>query len=170
MRTVQAVWSRADAADGPEPDFQAFTQMDVLNIVRRLIGELGTSAPTPRGGPCQDLRGASSFANNSAMQRRFAEGTLLGLPPPEETECRRCGRVHCDKVVYPAACVEGACPFVYAYEEFGHRYIGCMQKVYEVEIDIDVLQETEARQGGFGAVKAVRQPLPDVQGRGDRLL
>ena len=25
---------------GPEPDFQAFTQMDVLNIVRRLTGEL----------------------------------------------------------------------------------------------------------------------------------
>jgi HAD superfamily hydrolase (TIGR01509 family) len=40
MRTVQAVWFRADDADGPEPDFQAFTQMDVLNIVRRLIGEL----------------------------------------------------------------------------------------------------------------------------------
>jgi HAD superfamily hydrolase (TIGR01509 family) len=40
MRTVQAVWFRADPADGPEPDFQAFTQMDVLNIVRRLIGEL----------------------------------------------------------------------------------------------------------------------------------
>ncbi len=40
MRTVQAVWFRADDADGPEPDFQAFTQMDVLNIVRRLTGEL----------------------------------------------------------------------------------------------------------------------------------
>jgi HAD superfamily hydrolase (TIGR01509 family) len=40
MRTVQAVWFRADEADGPEPDFRAFTQMDVLNIVRRLTGEL----------------------------------------------------------------------------------------------------------------------------------
>ena len=40
MRTVQAVWFRADEAEGPEPDFQAFTQMDVLNIVRRLTGEL----------------------------------------------------------------------------------------------------------------------------------
>jgi HAD superfamily hydrolase (TIGR01509 family) len=40
MRTVQAVWFRADPTDGPEPDFQAFTQMDILNIVRRLIGEL----------------------------------------------------------------------------------------------------------------------------------
>jgi putative hydrolase of the HAD superfamily len=40
MTTVQAVWFRADEnPDGIEPDFQAFTQMDVLNIVRRLNGE-----------------------------------------------------------------------------------------------------------------------------------
>src|SRR3954467_9053636 len=38
MRTVQAVWFRADDdPDAPEPDFQAFTQLDVLNIVRRLV-------------------------------------------------------------------------------------------------------------------------------------
>jgi HAD superfamily hydrolase (TIGR01549 family) len=37
MKTVQALWFRAD--DAPvevEPDFQAFTQMDVLNVVDRL--------------------------------------------------------------------------------------------------------------------------------------
>jgi HAD superfamily hydrolase (TIGR01509 family) len=40
MTTVQALWFRADEnPDGIEPDFQAFTQMDVLNIVRRLHGE-----------------------------------------------------------------------------------------------------------------------------------
>src|SRR3954463_6194647 len=38
MRTVQAVWFRADDDPAaPEPDFQAFTQLDVLNIVRRLV-------------------------------------------------------------------------------------------------------------------------------------
>jgi putative hydrolase of the HAD superfamily len=37
MHTCQAVWFRADDdASGPEPDFQAFTQMDVLTAVRRL--------------------------------------------------------------------------------------------------------------------------------------
>jgi FMN phosphatase YigB (HAD superfamily) len=37
IRTCQAVWFTADdAANGPEPDFQAFTQMDVLTVVRRL--------------------------------------------------------------------------------------------------------------------------------------
>jgi HAD superfamily hydrolase (TIGR01549 family) len=37
MKTVQALWFRAD--EGPEdvePDYQAFTQMDVLNVVDRL--------------------------------------------------------------------------------------------------------------------------------------
>lgn len=39
MTTVQALWFRADEnPDGAEPDHQAFTQMDVLNIVDRLLG------------------------------------------------------------------------------------------------------------------------------------
>jgi HAD superfamily hydrolase (TIGR01549 family) len=37
MHTCQAVWFRADDdPDGPEPEFQAFTQMDVLTIVGRI--------------------------------------------------------------------------------------------------------------------------------------
>src|SRR2546425_3999567 len=83
----------------------------------------------------------------------------LPLRPQDEVECRRCG-VHCDKVVYPAACIERACPFVYAYQEFGHTYIGCMQKIFEVEIDLDLLREAERRRSGFGAVAAKRGPLP----------
>jgi len=40
MTTVQALWFRADEhPDGREPDFQAFTMHDVLNVVRRLLGE-----------------------------------------------------------------------------------------------------------------------------------
>jgi hypothetical protein len=89
-----------------------------------------------------------------------AAGTLP-LRPQDEVECRRC-EVHCDKVVHPAACVERACPFLYAYEAWGHTYIGCMQKVYSVEIDLDLLQAAE-RRGGFGAVRAVRRPLPMCQ-------
>ncbi len=39
MHTCQALWFRADDdPDAPEPDFQAFTQMDVLTIARRLQG------------------------------------------------------------------------------------------------------------------------------------
>jgi putative hydrolase of the HAD superfamily len=37
MHTCQAVWFRADEdPEAPEPDFQAFTQMDVLTVVKRL--------------------------------------------------------------------------------------------------------------------------------------
>jgi putative hydrolase of the HAD superfamily len=36
MRTVQAVWFRADDTPGIEPDFTAFAAMDVLNAARRL--------------------------------------------------------------------------------------------------------------------------------------
>ena len=74
-------------------------------------------------------------------------------------ECRRC-EIHCDKVVYPGACLERACPFVYAYEAWGHTYMGCLQKVYEVEIDLDLLRAAEARSEGFGAVRSARAPLP----------
>jgi len=84
--------------------------------------------------------------------------TELPLRPQDEVECRRC-EVHCDKVVYPGSCVERACAFVYAYEAFGHTYIGCMQRVYEVEIDLDLLRAAEAR-GGFGAVRATSPALP----------
>jgi putative hydrolase of the HAD superfamily len=41
MTTVQALWFRADDDErGFDPDFEAFTEMDVLNVVRRLTGEL----------------------------------------------------------------------------------------------------------------------------------
>jgi putative hydrolase of the HAD superfamily len=37
MHTCQAVWFRADEdPEAPEPDFQAFSQMDVLTVVKRL--------------------------------------------------------------------------------------------------------------------------------------
>ena len=85
--------------------------------------------------------------------------TELPLRPQDEVECRRC-EVHCDKVVYPGSCVERACAFVYAYEAFGHTYMGCMQRVFDVEIDLDLLRAAERRRDGFGAVVARRAPLP----------
>lgn len=85
--------------------------------------------------------------------------TSLPLRPQDEMECRRCA-VHCDKVVYPGACLARACPFVYSYEGWGHTYVGCMQKVYTVEIDLEMLRAAEARQPGFGAIRAMRRPLP----------
>jgi hypothetical protein len=37
MTTVQALWFRGDEhPDGAEPDYKAFTQLDVLNVARLL--------------------------------------------------------------------------------------------------------------------------------------
>ena len=85
-------------------------------------------------------------------------GVELPLRIQDEVACRHCD-VHCEKVVYPGACLRMACPFVYAYEAWGHTYMGCMQKVFDVEIDLDLLRAAEAT-GEFGAVKATRKPLP----------
>ena len=93
------------------------------------------------------------------MQPTEHAPTELPLRPQDEIECRRC-EVHCDKVVYPSACVERACPFLYAFEDHGHTYVGCMQKVYGVEIDLDLLRAAERKREGFGAVRANRKPLP----------
>ena len=83
----------------------------------------------------------------------------IPLRPQDELECRRC-EVHCDRVVYPGACIARGCPFVYAYEAWGHTFMGCLHKVFDVEIDVDVLGELEGRRDGFGAGKARRSPLP----------
>ena len=83
----------------------------------------------------------------------------LPLRPQDEVECHRC-EVHCDKVVYPGACIERACPFVYAYEAWGHTYMGCMQRVFTVEIDLELLRGAEQRRDGFGGIRARRAPLP----------
>jgi hypothetical protein len=108
------------------------------------------------------------------MTPEQATAPALPLRPQDEMECRRC-EVHCDKVVYPAACLSRSCPFAYSYEAWGHTYVGCMQKVYDVEIDIEMLREAERRKPGFGAIRAVRRPLPmcraeveqTYEGRGD---
>jgi hypothetical protein len=101
---------------------------------------------------------------NSVMQppaQRLAAPSVTEIPlrPQDELECRRC-EVHCEKVVYPSACVERACPFLYAFEEFGHTYIGCMQRVYGVEINLELLRDAEARREGFGGMRATRAALP----------
>jgi len=67
--------------------------------------------------------------------------------------------VHCDKVVYPSACVARGCPFLYSFEEVGRTFVGCLQKVFDVEIDLVLMLEAEQR-GQFGAVRASRRPLP----------
>ena len=82
----------------------------------------------------------------------------LPLRVQDEVACTHCA-VHCEKVVYPGACILMACPFVYAYEAWAH-HMGCLQKVFDVEIDLQLLESAEATVSGFGAVRALRAPLP----------
>ena len=77
----------------------------------------------------------------------------------EGSECRRCGVV-CEKVVHPSACLAQSCPFLYAYESFGRTYVGCTHRIFAVDIDLELLERASRRRNGFGAIKAVRQPLP----------
>ena len=98
-------------------------------------------------------------AHNRGVEQPVQAPTELPLRPQDEVECRRCN-VHCDKVVYPGACLERSCPFVYAYEAWGHTYVGCMQRVYAVEIDLDLLCAAEEQRDGFGGIRATGAPLP----------
>jgi len=44
MMTCQALWFVADPVEEPEPDFRAFSQMDVMTAVSRAVAGLRTSA------------------------------------------------------------------------------------------------------------------------------
>ena len=116
-------------------------------------------AALPEDRPNVKSCGATRMRHNSGVEQPVQAPTELPLRPQDEVECRRC-EVHCDKVVYPGACIERSCPFVYAYEAWGHTYVGCMQRVYAVEIDLDLLRAAEARAGGFGGIRATGAPLP----------
>jgi hypothetical protein len=78
----------------------------------------------------------------------------------QASECRQCC-TFCDRVVLPAGCIESGCPFLYLYddEHTGSRYMGCLNKVFRVEIDLAVFREAERTRQGFGGVKMSGTPV-----------
>jgi hypothetical protein len=78
----------------------------------------------------------------------------------EASECRQCC-TFCDRVVLPSGCIESNCPYLYLYddEHTGARYMGCMNKVFRVEIDTAVFGEAERTRQGFGGVKMTGMPI-----------
>src|SRR5665648_1272737 len=86
----------------------------------------------------------------------------LLLELSEELDCKECG-VLCEKVVYPANCIDSECKYIYSYDQAGSTYFGCLYKVFAVEIDMAGFLELEKRKGGFGAVKVVRPPRERCQ-------
>jgi hypothetical protein len=65
-------------------------------------------------------------------------------------------------VVDPGACVARSCPNLYAYDDVeGRRVVGCLERVFGAELDLEVLEEVRRSRGGsFGAIRAARRPLP----------
>jgi hypothetical protein len=78
-------------------------------------------------------------------------------------ECREC-RSFCDKLVDPSGCLEMGCRYLYTYEDAhsGARFMGCMNKVFNAEIDLDLFLLAE-RAGGYGGIKMTGKPLPQCQ-------
>ena len=78
----------------------------------------------------------------------------------DASECRQCC-AFCDRIVLPSGCLETNCPYLYLYddEDTGSRYMGCMNKVFRVEIDVAVFNEAERTRLGFGGVKMTGMPI-----------
>jgi hypothetical protein len=78
----------------------------------------------------------------------------------EVNECRRCS-TFCDRVIAPANCVADGCPNLYAYDDphTGRRYMGCVQKVFATEIDVELFRQAERTRAGFGTVRLANAPL-----------
>jgi hypothetical protein len=78
-------------------------------------------------------------------------------------ECREC-RSFCDKLVDPSGCLEMGCRYLYTYEDArtGARFMGCINKVFNAEIDLDMFLLAE-QAGGYGGIKMTGQPLPQCQ-------
>jgi hypothetical protein len=78
----------------------------------------------------------------------------------EVNECRRCS-TFCDRVIAPASCVADGCPYLYSYDDplSGRRYMGCVQKVFATEIDVELFRQAERTRAGFGTVRLANTPL-----------
>ena len=85
-----------------------------------------------------------------------------GQSQDQATECRQCC-AFCDKTIEPRGCIEVELPVplhVRGREVRAASYMGCLQKVFAVEIDVDLFQKAERTRAGYGGVKAMREPLP----------
>jgi hypothetical protein len=78
----------------------------------------------------------------------------------EANECRRCS-TFCDRVIAPATCAANDCPNLYTYDDplSGRRYMGCVQKVFSAEVDVELFREAERTRAGFGTVRMTNPPL-----------
>jgi hypothetical protein len=93
----------------------------------------------------------------------------LPTPTAELHECRQCC-AFCDRVVHPSGCIESGCKFLYLYddEDTGRRFMGCMNKVFRGEIDVEMFEQAERTRQGFGGVKMSGLALPQCRASVER--
>ena len=84
--------------------------------------------------------------------------------PVKQHECRQCCSF-CDRMVHPSGCIQSGCSALYLYDDEtnGRRYMGCLHKVFKVEIDYELFRAAERTRHGFGAVKLTGLPLPQCR-------
>ena len=84
--------------------------------------------------------------------------------PRELHECRQCC-TFCDRVLHPSGCIESGCQYLYLFddEETGGRFMGCMNKVFRAEIEVDAFEAAQRTRHGFGGVKMTGLPLPQCR-------
>ena len=98
------------------------------------------------------------------MRRATLPRVSRTAPSVTPNECRRCCSF-CDRVVQPSGCVAVNCRYLYLYddERSGRRYMGCLNKVFRVEIDVELFEAAELTRLGYGAVKMTGRPLPQCE-------
>ena len=66
--------------------------------------------------------------------------------------------------MHPAGCIASGCQYLYLYddEETGTRFMGCMNKVFRGEIDVELFEQAERTRHGFGGVKMTRPAAAPV--------
>ena len=96
------------------------------------------------------------------LEQRHETGTAVG-------ECRQC-EAFCDKLVDPGGCIAIGCEYLYSYEDplNGRQYMGCLQKVFKGEIDVELFEEAERGRATFGGIKMTGKPLPQCEFRVER--
>jgi hypothetical protein len=86
-------------------------------------------------------------------------GARAGTPFPDigPGACGQCA-VRCERLVYPAGCQESGCERLYVYERDGREVMGCLDKVFWAEIDVEGFRALQRTRAGFGGLRVWREP------------
>lgn len=68
-------------------------------------------------------------------------------------------------MVHPSGCIASGCQYLYLYddEETGRRFMGCMNKVFRGEIDVQLFEEAQRTRHGYGGVKMTGMPIANCR-------